>query len=124
MNDLGPSLFTSVVMKILERFILEFLKSLVNTFTDPIQFAYSKGRNTEDAILLALEKIYCHFEHQSRNVSARVMFFDFSSAFNTIQPHLLGAKLSTINLVPHSLIHWILNYLTHRPQYVECKLTL
>ena len=25
--------------------------------------------------------------------SSRIMFYDFSSAFNTIQPHLLGRKL-------------------------------
>ena len=50
--------------------------------------------------------------------SARVMFFDFSSAFNTIQPHLLVNKLLDIN-VPCGLIQWTLDYLTNRSQYVK-----
>ena len=46
------------------------------------------------------------------------MFFDFSSAFNTIQPHLLVKKLLDIN-VPCGLIQWTLDYLTNRSQYVK-----
>ena len=46
------------------------------------------------------------------------MFFDFSSAFNTIQPHLIVKKLLDIN-VPCGLIRWTLEYLTNRSQYVK-----
>ena len=46
------------------------------------------------------------------------MFFDFSSAFNTIQPHLLVKKLLNIN-VPCVLIRWTPEYLTNRSQYVK-----
>ena len=46
------------------------------------------------------------------------MFFDFSSAFNTIQPHLLVQKLLNHN-IPGSILAWILNYLTDRSQYVR-----
>ncbi|KAI3377094.1 hypothetical protein L3Q82_000293 [Scortum barcoo] len=46
------------------------------------------------------------------------MFFDFSSAFNTIQPRLLGDKLQLAG-VDHHLTTWILDYLTHRPQFVR-----
>lgn len=45
------------------------------------------------------------------------MFFDFSSAFNTIHPSLLGEKLSAMRVVAF-LMSWIVNYLTGRPQYV------
>ena len=41
------------------------------------------------------------------------MFFDFSSAFNTIQPHLLVQKL------PSSVISWIFDYLTSTLQHVR-----
>ena len=51
-----------------------------------------------------------------------LMFFDFSSAFNTIQPHLLCDKLLNMNLCP-SLKTWIMNYLTSRPQYVRLGLS-
>lgn len=44
--------------------------------------------------------------------------FDFSSAFNTMQPTLLGEKLEYVG-VDHNLTSRILNYLTNCPQYVR-----
>ena len=46
------------------------------------------------------------------------MFFEFSSAFNTIQPHLLCDKLLNMNICP-SLITWIIDHLTLNPQFVR-----
>ena len=46
------------------------------------------------------------------------MFFDFCSAFNTLQPHLLVQKLLNMKL-PSSVISWIFDYLTSRLQYVR-----
>ena len=77
-----------------------------------------KYRNTEDAIIILLEMLYSHLERTRFGNSFRVMFFDFSSAFNTIQPHLLVKKLLDIN-VPCGLIRWTLDYLTNRSQYVN-----
>lgn len=49
--------------------------------------------------------------------TVRVMFFDFSSAFNTIRLALLGDKLTVMQVNP-TFVSWIVNYLTDRPQYV------
>ena len=46
-----------------------------------------------------------------------MMFFDFSSAFNTIQPHLLANKMLSMS-VPSVMILWITDYLTSRSQFV------
>uniref|UniRef100_A0A1A8PFW7 Reverse transcriptase domain-containing protein n=1 Tax=Nothobranchius pienaari TaxID=704102 RepID=A0A1A8PFW7_9TELE len=46
------------------------------------------------------------------------MFFDFSSAFNTIRPSLLGNKLTEMQ-VDAPLVGWITDYLTSRPQHVR-----
>ena len=46
------------------------------------------------------------------------MFFDFSSAFNTIQPHLLVQKLLNVKL-PSSVISWTFDDLTNRLQYIR-----
>jgi hypothetical protein len=87
---------------------------------DPLQFAYCKNRNTEDAILFSLNRIFSHLDKSNSSLmSARIMFFDFSSAFNTIQPHLSCHKLFKLSYVPHDLIHWTLNYLTERSQFVR-----
>ena len=118
MNDRSPIALTSVPMKVCERLVLNDLKLKVAPQLDPMQFAYQKDSNTEDAILILLELLYSHLERTRFGNSARVMFFDFSSAFNTIQPHLLVNKLLDTN-VPCGLIQWTLDYLTNRSQYVK-----
>ena len=50
--------------------------------------------------------------------SARLLFVDFFSAFNTIQPHLMACKLRNMNVNP-TLILWVLDFLTNRSQYVK-----
>ena len=87
MNGLRPVAFTSAVMKVCERVVLYKLDNLVKDYIDPLQFACRRNRSTDDAALYVLENIYLHSEKAGS--SARLMFFDFSSAFNTIQPHLL-----------------------------------
>ena len=51
----------------------------------------------------------------------RTLFVDFSSAFNTIQPHILFPKLLEMN-IPNNLCLWLLDFLTERPQFVYSKL--
>ena len=46
------------------------------------------------------------------------MFMDFSSAFNTIQPHLLIRRLLDLG-VNHTLVLWIKQFLCDRPQRVS-----
>ena len=50
----------------------------------------------------------------------RIMFYDFSSAFNTIQPALLRDKLDHAG-VSHQLTSWLVDFLTNRPQFVRTK---
>lgn len=48
------------------------------------------------------------------------MFFDFSSAFDTIRPALLAERLAVMQVDVH-LVSWIVYYLTGRPQYVRLQ---
>ena len=93
-------------------------KKLVKDYNDPLQFSHRKNRSSDDAVLYSLENIYSHLEKTGRTV--RLMFFDFSSAFNTIQPHLLVQKLLNMKL-PSSVISWIFDYIISRLQYVRLK---
>ena len=115
MNDLIPIALTSVPMKVCERLVLNDLKLKVAPHLEPMQFACQTDRNTVDAILILLELLYSHLERTRFGNSAQVLFFDFSPAFDTIQPHLLVKKLLGIN-VPCGLIRWTLEYLTNRSQ--------
>ena len=83
---------------------------------DKFQFAYKHGRSVDDAVLTLLNTICSHFD--KAKTYSRVLFIDFSSAFNTIKPHVMLQKLSEMNVNGH-LIKWIFSYLTERPQYVK-----
>ncbi|GFS25351.1 Battrachocottus baikalensis orf1 and orf2 genes [Elysia marginata] len=51
------------------------------------------------------------------------MLYDFSSAFNTIQPHILCDKLISYDIRP-SIVLWVLDYLTSRPQFVQLNASI
>ena len=72
----------------------------------------------EDAIIYLLNRVYAHLDTPASSV--RVMFFDFSSAFDTIRPALLSEKLTAMQ-VDAPIVSWIVDYLTGRPQYVRLK---
>ena len=54
----------------------------------------------------------------SPNHYARILFLDFSSAFDTMVPQKLFEKLLHLS-VPLSLCYWILNFPTDRPQFIN-----
>ncbi|KAK0142278.1 RNA-directed DNA polymerase from mobile element jockey [Merluccius polli] len=86
------------IMKILERLVLEQLRPMVRPHLDPLQFAYQPRIGVEDAIIYLLNCVYAHLDKPGSTV--RVTFFDFSSAFNTIRPTLLGDKLTAMLVDP------------------------
>jgi hypothetical protein len=92
----------------------------INTFIsetlDPFQFAYNPNRSTDDAIYIALQTALFHLD--KRNTYMRVVFIDYSPAFNTIVLSKLITKLRTLGLNT-SLCNWILDFLTDRPQVVR-----
>ncbi len=95
-KDYRPVALTSHIMKTLERLVLEQLRPLVKPHLDPLQFAYQPQLGVEDAIIFLLNRVYSHLDQPASTV--RVMFFDFSSAFNTIHPALLGEKLTAMQV--------------------------
>ena len=101
--------------------MLPDINKVVAPFMEPLQFAYRAKRSVDDAIAHVLHTIVEHLDKPGTCI--RLMFFDFSSAFNTIQPHLLSDKLMNMNVCP-SVILWILDYLSCRPQYVRLNSSL
>ena len=120
MNDLRPVALTPIIMKCFERIVLKHIKLSFSPHQDNLQFAYRSGRSVEDAILLFLNNVYTHLDVPRSY--CRILFVDFSSAFNTIQPHILVNKLKNDLHMNNYLISWILEFLTNRVQYVNyCK---
>ncbi|KAK3510307.1 hypothetical protein QTP70_035175, partial [Hemibagrus guttatus] len=116
LNDYRPVALTSVVMKSFERLVLSYLKDITDPLLDPLQFAYRANRSVDDAVNMALHFILQHLD--SPGSYTRILFVDFSSAFNTIIPALLRDKLFRLN-VPDSMCSWITDFLTDRRQFVR-----
>ena len=118
LNDFRPVALTSHLMKTLERLVLGILRPQVRHALDPLQFAYQEKVGVDDAISYLLHRTHSHLDKGKSAV--RIMFFDFSSAFNTIQPPRLSDKLLQMGVDAH-LVSWIADYLTERPQFVRLK---
>ena len=82
----------------------------------PSSLRTNPHRITDDAILTVLHNAFLHLDKAGSYV--RMLFIDFSSAFNTIQPHRLALKLLHLDVNP-KLILWIVNFLLHRTQSVH-----
>ncbi len=104
------------MMKCFERLVMHHIKSSLPNTLDPFQFAYRPNRSTDDAISTTLHLALTHLEQKDSYV--RMLFIDFSSAFNTIIPQQLIHKLNLLGLNT-SLCNWILDFLTARPQSVR-----
>ncbi|KAK9531227.1 hypothetical protein VZT92_010667 [Zoarces viviparus] len=103
-------------MKSFERLVLSHLKTLTDPLLDPLQFAYRANRSVDDAVNMAQHFILQHLD--SPGTYARILFMDFSSAFNTIIPSLLHDKLSQLQ-VPDPMCKWITDFLSDRKQHVK-----
>lgn len=106
------------MMKTMERLLLRILRPQVSHSLDRLQFAYQEKVGVDDAIIYLLHRVHSHLDKGKSAV--RIMFFDFSSAFNTIQPARLRDKLVQMGVDAH-LVSWITDYLTERPQFVRLK---
>ena len=81
-----------------------------------MQFAYRKNRSVEDAISVALHFVYEHLDRG--NTYVRMLFVDYTSAFNTIVPATLVCKLQSLGLCD-AVCEWVFNFLSLRPQRVR-----
>ncbi|KAI3363873.1 hypothetical protein L3Q82_001467 [Scortum barcoo] len=96
LNDYRPVALTSTIMKCFERLVKSFITSSIPDSLDPLQFAYRPNRSTEDAIVLTLHTALSHLDQ--RDTYVRMLFIDYSSAFNTIVPSKLVTKLRDLGL--------------------------
>uniref|UniRef100_A0A6I8QMV9 Reverse transcriptase domain-containing protein n=1 Tax=Xenopus tropicalis TaxID=8364 RepID=A0A6I8QMV9_XENTR len=117
LNDYRPVALTSVVMKCFELLVRDFIISSLPNSLDPLQFAYRSNRSTDDAISHLLHTRLSHLDTRGGNY-VKMLFIDYSSAFNTIIPSTLITKLEYLGLSP-SLCQWIFDFLTGRPQAVR-----
>ncbi len=116
LNDYRPVALTSTVMKVFERLLKNHICSSIPATLDPLQFAYRPNRSTDGAISQVLHSSLSHIDRKNGNY-VRLLFIDYSSAFNTIVPIKLAVKISDL-VLNTSLCDWIQD-LTGRPQVVK-----
>ena len=115
-NDVRPIALTPVAMKCFERLVLDNIKTCIPPDLDQYQFAYKANRSTDDAVSLILHTALSHLE--KANTYVRLLFVDFSSAFNCINPTKLVMRMHAQGL-PESICLWTKDFLTNRPQHVR-----
>ena len=84
LNNFRPVALDSLVMKSFERIVKDELMNTFQANLDPLPFAYQAGRGVDDAIITLLNMIVSHLEGTKSFVY--LLFIDFTSAFNYIQP--------------------------------------
>jgi len=104
-------------MKVFERLLKSIISPSIASTTDPLQFAYHSNRSTEDAIFHVLHTTVRHMDKKQSNYG-RLLFFDYSSEFNTIVPYRLFTKLRDLKLNSW-LSALVLEFLTGRSQVVR-----
>ncbi|KAG1682546.1 RNA-directed DNA polymerase from mobile element jockey [Nymphon striatum] len=115
--DARPIGLTSSFLKLLEHYLKQFVNVLVSDQLDSNQFAYKEHRGTQDAIALLINQTQCFLDEKDTIV--RILFLDFSSAFNTVSRQELLDIIKNRFLAPNWLINILLSYLDERIQYVS-----
>ena len=85
---------TPVAMKRFERLGMANINTIMQETIDQLQLAFRPNRSTDDALSIALHTALSHLD--KRNTYVRMLFIDFSSAFNTIVSSKLITKLRTL----------------------------
>jgi hypothetical protein len=68
-------------MNCFERLVMAHINTIIPEILDTLQFANHPNRSTDEAISIALHTALSH--QDKRNTYVRMLFIDYSSAFNT-----------------------------------------
>jgi gmma-aminobutyric acid receptor subunit gamma/cGMP-dependent protein kinase 2 len=112
LNDYRHVALPSVIMKCFERLVKGHITSTLPVTLDPLKFAYRPNRSTDDAIAITLHTALSHLD--KRNTYVRMLFIDYSSAFNTCVSSKLIIELEALGLNP-ARCDWVQDILTGRP---------
>ncbi|KAI3358148.1 hypothetical protein L3Q82_003149 [Scortum barcoo] len=115
-NDYRPVALTPIIMKCFERLVLSHIKStLPPAWTRTSSHTEQNDPQTMQFALPSTQRSPIWTRQDSY---VRMLFIDFSSAFNTIIPQQLICKLDKLGLST-SLCNWLLDFLSQRPQAVR-----
>ena len=115
-DDLRPISLTSVLSKILERFIYRWLLSSIHPHIDPYQYGNIKNCSTTHQLIHLIHHWLAETDKPGNLI--RSCMIDFSKAFDRIDHNILLMKLTNLD-VPPILINWCANFLQDRQLRVK-----
>ena len=83
--------------------------------TGPTPVCHKAKRGVEDACLTLLDTVTKNMDHT--HSCSRILFMDFSSAFNTVNTNTLSDCLTELQVNP-VLVKWIRDFLQDRSKHV------
>ena len=115
-NDIRPIALTPILAKIFESIVLKWVDNIIIPQIDDKQFGGMTGTGTTDALVEMLHKWYEATDEPGTTV--RVLFLDYSKAFDLINHETLIDKLVAMNLPAH-IVRWMAPFLLDREQTVK-----
>jgi hypothetical protein len=115
-TDLRPISITSSIAKVAETFICQFFNEHFNSLIDENQYGCTFNRSTTHA-LIKLSDLFYKCSDSSGNF-IRILFVDFSKAFDLVDHNILMRKFLENNFPLH-IVAWSLSFLQDRTQYVK-----
>ena len=117
-KDWRPISLTSYVAKIYEKVLCYRLVTYLVKLhlIAPVNFAYLMGRSTQDCITFIVDKI---MRNMNEKATTHSVFFDFSSAFDTVRYNVLIWKLQNEFFISGPFLKAIQAFLTGRHSAVK-----
>ena len=115
-NDIRPISLTPILAKVFESIVLKWVDNFVLPYIDARQFGGIAGTGATDALV---EMVHKWSEATDKpGTFVRVLFIDYSKAFDLINHELLITKLVDVGLPAH-LVRWLAAFLINRQQVVK-----
>jgi hypothetical protein len=111
-----PVSILSVISKIFEKIVFKHVYNFMfdNKIISPFQSGFMPGFSTNTQLIEILHHLY---EAQSKGHESRIIFLDFSKAFDKVWHDGLKYKLK-MNGIAGNLYRWFIDYITNRKQKV------
>ena len=118
LKHLRPVSLTSYVGKILEKVMGFRLATYIIRLRllSPQHFAYLRGRSTMDCVVYLMDQIQ---RNMRRRAATHVVYFDLSSAFDTVQHKVLIWKLEHEFFITGKFLDTLAHFLTERRSFVR-----
>ena len=111
-----PIACTSILLKVLEKLVVQRIRPKLEEKADDMQFAYKSKRSCVDAVATISHSILSSLDSGEKSV--RCCFLDYSNAFGTVRRDTLLLDLRNAG-VCESELKWFHDYFQERKQFTR-----